>query len=151
MENHNKQEKKEFKTEISYTPASSSINDAIANGVKVSTPETITLDAGKSDEIEAKINVPAGVKQGRYEGYIHITNTKNKEETYQIPFSIRVSEPGIEDAVLSRKSISTDTTKFNPYRESYVHGAFQLNSNLETLDLIVKDSKQIKRLASLGR
>lgn len=55
MENHNKQEKKEFKTEISYTPASSSINDAIANGVKVSTPETITLDAGKSDEIEAKL------------------------------------------------------------------------------------------------
>ncbi len=76
VQNHNKQEKKEFKTEISYTPASSSINDATANGVKVSVPETITLDAGKSDEIEAKINVPAGVKQGRYEGYIHITNTK---------------------------------------------------------------------------
>ncbi|MGM2835296.1 Fn3-like domain-containing protein, partial [Bacillus cereus group sp. Bce025] len=104
VQNHNKQEKKEFKTEISYTPASSSINDATANGVKVSVPETITLDAGKSDEIEAKINVPAGVKQGRYEGYIHITNTKNKEETYQIPFSIRVSEPGIENAILSRKA-----------------------------------------------
>ena len=54
MENHNKQEKK-FKTEISYTPASSSINDATANGVKVSVPETITLDAGKADEIEAKL------------------------------------------------------------------------------------------------
>ena len=89
------------------------------------------------------------MKQGRYEGYIHITNTKNKEETYQIPFSIRVSEPDIENALLSRKAISTDTSKFNPYRESYLHGAFQLNSDLETLDLIVKDSKQIKRLASL--
>ncbi|MCZ2992418.1 hypothetical protein NYY86_30200, partial [Acinetobacter baumannii] len=84
------------------------------------------------------INVPAGVKQGRYEGYIHITNTKNKEETYQIPFSIRVSEPGIENAILSSNAISTDTSKFTPYGESYVHGAFQLNSELEPLDLIVK-------------
>ncbi|EEL79802.1 Peptidase Vpr; Serine peptidase; MEROPS family S08A [Bacillus cereus AH1271] len=150
VENRNKQEKKEFKTEISYTPASSAINDATANGVKVSTAETITIDAGKSDEIEAKINIPAGAKQGRYEGYIHITNTKNKEETYQIPFSIRVSEPGIENALLSRKTISTDTSKFNPYRESYLHGAFQLNSELETLDLIVKDSKTNKALGFIG-
>ena len=78
-----------------------------------------------------------------------ILRTQKKEETYQIPFSIRVSEPGIENAILSRKAISTDTSKFNPYGESYVHGAFQLNSELETLDLIVKIPKQIKLLASL--
>ncbi|MBL1640107.1 hypothetical protein ELD68_37165, partial [Klebsiella pneumoniae] len=68
----------------------------------------------------------------------------------QIPFSIRVSEPGIENAILSRKAISTDTSKFNPYGESYVHGAFQLNSELETLDLIVKDSKTNKALGFIG-
>ena len=54
VENHNKQEKKEFKTEISYTPASSSINDATER-CKSFCSRNFTLDAGKADEIEAKL------------------------------------------------------------------------------------------------
>lgn len=55
MENHNKQEKKEFKTEISYTPASSSINDAIANGVKVSTQKQLLLMLANQMKLKQKL------------------------------------------------------------------------------------------------
>ena len=54
MENHNKQEKKNLKQKF-LIHQHLLLLTMLPNGVKVSVPETFTLDAGKADEIEAKL------------------------------------------------------------------------------------------------
>ena len=48
-----------------------------------------------SQELEQKITIPSSAEEGRYEGYIHVTNANNPAETYQIPFAVMVTEKGI--------------------------------------------------------
>lgn len=140
IQNLNEKDAQEFITNIEFLPANGEIKDAGKNGVEVTTPDTISVEAGKSAEIEPTIHVSEDAEFGRYEGYIHLVNSKNEEETYQIPFSIRVTDKGFEKMELTRPMIANDS-KPHPYYTPYTNAIVKLSSPLKTIDMLVKDGK----------
>ncbi|MEK5389597.1 S8 family serine peptidase [Margalitia sp. FSL K6-0131] len=150
IQNKDKKEAKEFKVEVEYLPAKGSVKDAAKNGVKVTAPSSVTVSAGESKEIQPAIHVPTNAEPGRYEGYIHFVNVKDAEENYQIPFSVRYTDKGIDYVQLDRPAVATDTTKFHPYLNPFVNAIFKLKSPMKTIDVIVKDGKTGQPVGYIG-
>jgi subtilisin family serine protease len=148
IQNKTQDQNKSFNIQIEYGPAKGLIQDNAQNGVWVEAPATLTVAAGQSAEFQPVIHVPTSAKAGRYEGYIHLTNQQNPAENYQVPFSIRISERGIDTFTATRVAI-TNTFK-NTFASSDTHGYIRLLSPLKTLDLILKDAKTGKPIAYAG-
>ncbi|MFJ7935686.1 S8 family serine peptidase [Sporosarcina sp. NPDC096371] len=140
---------KEFTIEVDFSTAKGDIQNAEANGVLVTSLDTIKVEAGKREEIQPTIEVPWGADTGRYEGYIRMTNTQDENDSYKIPFSIRVADEGLEYARVSRPMM-TNETYFHPYLTPYVNLYFQLSSPLTTIDLLVKDQETGKAVGYMG-
>ncbi|CAG9611251.1 hypothetical protein BACCIP111899_00423 [Bacillus rhizoplanae] len=148
FQNHSKEEKS-FKVEVEYHGERTGIQDAVKNGVKVEVPASITVASGQSQELEPKITIPSSAATGRYEGYIHVMNANNPAETYQIPFAVMVTEKGFEYIKTTKPSV-TNTTPFWQYLGPVVHGVMKLNSPMQTIDIVVKDSKTGKAVGFIG-
>lgn len=146
---NNSQEEKSFNLEVEYHGERTGIQDAVKNGLKVEVPSSITVGSGQVQELQPKITIPASANAGRYEGYIHVTNTNNPAETYQIPFAVMVTEKGFDYAKTSSPSV-TNTTPFWQYMYPYVHVIMKLNSPMKTIDVLVKDSKTGKAVGFVG-
>ncbi|MBM7584483.1 subtilisin family serine protease [Bacillus pakistanensis] len=149
IENRNEKDGQEFITNVEFLPANGQIQDAGKNGVEVTIPETVSVEAGKSAEIEPTIRVSEHAEFGRYEGYIHLVNSKNEEENYQIPFSIRVIDKGFEKMVLTRPMIANDS-KIHPYYTPYTNAIVKLSSPLKTIDMLVRDGKSGEAIGFMG-
>lgn len=137
---------KTYQTEVDIHTAREGVQDGVKNNIQIDVPKSITVDAGKTEEITAQITVPESAEKGRYEGYIHLVNGT---ETLSIPFAIRVTDKGIDYAELTPPSATNDTT----YHQYYSPGAamfFKLKSPLQYLDLVVKDPKTGKALGVTG-
>jgi len=139
IQNLNEKDTKEFITNVEFLPAKGQVQDAGKNGVEVTMPDTISVEAGKSAEIEPTIRVSEGAELGRYEGYIHLVNSKNEEENYQIPFAIRVTDKGFEKMELTRPMITNDPINMHPYTTPYTNAIINLSSPLKTIDMLVRD------------
>lgn len=148
IQNHSEAEKS-FKMEVEVHGERKGIQDAVKNGVQVSVPASITVASGQTQEIQPKITIPSSAAAGRYEGYIHITNSGNPAETYQIPFAVMVTEKGFDYAKTSSPSV-TNTTPFWQYMYPFVHVIMKLNSPMKTIDVLVKDSKTGKAVGFIG-
>ncbi|MCP3740275.1 S8 family serine peptidase [Rossellomorea sp. BNER] len=149
IQNFNEQDAQEFITNVEFIPAKGQIQDAGKNGVEVTMPDTISVEAAKSAEIEPMIRVSEDAKFGRYEGYIHLVNSKNEEENYQLPFSIRVTDKGFEKMVLTRPMIANDS-KVHPYYTPYTNAIINLSSPLKTIDMLVRDGKSGEAIGFMG-
>ncbi|MBO9129211.1 S8 family serine peptidase [Bacillus sp. 165] len=139
------EEDKTFNVEVEYHGERTGIKDAVANGIKLDVPSSITVAGGKTASMQPKITVPQSAAEGRYEGYIHVTNASNPSETYQIPFAIRVTERGIEYIKAVRSAVSNNT----PYWQYYtpiVPFTLKLKSPMKTLDLILRDNETGKAI-----
>lgn len=140
---------KSFMAEIEYHQAREGVQDGVKNKIKVQLPETVSVGAGETKEIEAGILVPQAAELGRYEGYIHFTNEANPEESYQIPFAIRVTDKGIAYAEPLSPSVSNNTP-FHQYYAPGTHFVFKFKSPMERFDLIVKDAKTGEAVGVIG-
>jgi subtilisin family serine protease len=149
IENH-EQEEKEFKVEVEFSPAKASIQDAEKNGVEINIPDSISVSSGQEKEVQPAIHVPKDAEPGHYEGYIHFVNSQNNEESYQIPFSIRYTDRGIDYADLDRPAVATDVSKFHPFLNPFVNAVFKLKSPMKTIDIIVKDGKTGEPVGFIG-
>ncbi|MDF2038418.1 S8 family serine peptidase [Cytobacillus oceanisediminis] len=150
IQNLNEQDAQEFITNVEFIPAKGQIQDAGKNGVEVTMPDTISVEAGKTAEIEPVIRVSEVAEIGRYEGYIHLVNSKNEEENYQIPFSIRVTEKGFEKMELTRPMITNDPVNIHPYTTPYTNAIINLSSPLKTIDMLVRDEKTGEAIGFMG-
>ncbi|MGW6147797.1 S8 family serine peptidase [Bacillus mycoides] len=146
---NNGKEEKSFKVEVEYHGERTGIQDAVKNGIQVEVPASLTVASGQSQELQPKITIPSSAAKGRYEGYIHVTNTNNPAETYQIPFAVMVTEKGFEYVKTSTPSV-TNTTPFWQGLYPFVHGLMKLNSPMKTIDVLVKDSKTGKAVGFVG-
>ncbi|OFD54285.1 peptidase S8 [Bacillus mycoides] len=146
---NNGKEEKSFKVEVEYHSERTGIQDAVKNGIQVEVPVSLTVASGQSQELQPKITIPSSAAKGRYEGYIHVTNTNNPSETYQIPFAVMVTEKGIEYVKTSTPSV-TNATPFWQGLYPFVHGIMKLNSPMKTIDVLVKDSKTGKAVGFIG-
>ncbi|MGV2940566.1 S8 family serine peptidase [Mesobacillus sp. LC4] len=140
---------KSFKAEIEYHQAREGVQDGLENKIKVNVPATFSVAAGEMKAIEAAITIPQDAELGRYEGYIHFTNEANPEESYQVPFAIRVTDKGIAYAEPLSPSVSNDTP-FHQYYAPGTHFAFKFKSPMERFDLIVKDAKTGEAVGVIG-
>lgn len=117
IENHNKQDLKKFDIIVKLLPAMGEIQDGVKNGVTVNMPSTVSVEAGKSSEINPTIVVPNTAKTGRYEGYIYFVNPMNQEENYQIPFAINVRDSkGLDYMHLSRPMMANNLINLRKIR-----------------------------------
>lgn len=149
IQNLNEQDAQEFITNVEFLPAKGQIQGAGKNGVEVTMPDTVSVEAGKSAEIEPTIRVPEDAEFGRYEGYIHLVNSKNEEENYQIPFSIFVTDKGFKKMVLTRPMIANDS-KGHPYYTPHTNAVINLSSPLKTIDMLVRDGKSGEAIGFVG-
>ncbi|PEL06035.1 S8 family serine peptidase [Bacillus sp. AFS017336] len=148
IKNHG-EEDKTFNIEVEYHGERTGIKDAVANGIKLDVPSSVTVAGGKSSEMQPKITVPQSAAAGRYEGYIHVTNTNNPSETYQVPFTIRVAEKGIESLELSRSAAANDV-RVHPFYTPIIGAKLQLKSPMQSIDIVLKDEKTDKAIGYLG-
>ncbi len=149
VQNSSKEEKI-FKVEVEYHGERTGIQDAVKNGVKVEVPASLTVASGQAQELEPKITIPSSAAKGRYEGYIHVTNANNPTETYQIPFAVMVTEKGFEYLKTTSPAVTNNTPFWIFLAPPVVHGVMKMNSQMETIDVLVKDSKTGKAIGFVG-
>ncbi|QKE73380.1 S8 family serine peptidase [Arthrobacter citreus] len=150
IENHNKQESKKYDVSVELSSAKGDVQDAVKNGVQLKVPSTVSVEAGKSAEINPTISIPKNAAFGRYEGFIRFVNSKNKEENYQIPFSISLRDKGFDYMRLGRPMISNNPDNQHPYWTPYTTVYFKLSSPLKTIDVLVKDGKTGEPIGIVG-
>lgn len=138
---NNSAQAKEYHTSIEFLPAKPGMPDGAANGVTVSIPSTVSLATYQSVDLTASIVVPSDAALGRYEGYIHIANANQANDNYQIPFAVRVVEPGIDYIQLSNQAIMTKPpTIMHPFLENPEKIlSFKLNSAMQTVEVLITD------------
>ncbi|MDF2038407.1 S8 family serine peptidase [Cytobacillus oceanisediminis] len=147
--NNRGEEEKSFKVEVEYHGERTGIKDAKENGIKLDVPTNVIVKGSESEEVLPVITVPENAEEGRYEGYIHITNASDDSETYQIPFTIRVTEKGFEYFETSRPSVANNTPKWQ-YYNPIIQAAFLMKSPIKKIDIIVKDSQSGKAIGLVG-
>ena len=138
-----------YKITVEYHSARKGVQDGVKNKIKVNLPESFTIRAGETEQLQAAITIPQTAEIGRYEGYIHVENQNNPEERYQIPYAIRVTDKGIDFAEPLQPSVTTDTP-MHQYYSPGTHFAFKFKSPMETFDLVVKDAKTGKAIGIVG-
>ncbi|PGT17984.1 S8 family serine peptidase [Bacillus cereus] len=147
---NNSKDEKSFKVEVEYHGERTGIQDAVKNGIQVEVPASLTVGSGQSQELQPKITIPASAAKGRYEGYIHVTNANNPAETYQIPFAVMVTEKGFEYLKTTSPAVTNNTPFWLYLAPPVVHGIMKMNSSMQTIDVLVKDSKTGKAVGFVG-
>ena len=136
---------KSYDINAEFLPESGKILDAETNGVHFKLPDTIDVAAGKSEILDAKIHVPTDAAYGQYEGYLYIVNQQNEQDSYRIPFAIRVTDKGIDYMEVSPPAISTEAT---PVMFTMVR--FKLKSEPDTIDVLVHDQETGEPVGFVG-
>ncbi|GAA0437920.1 S8 family serine peptidase [Virgibacillus salarius] len=117
-------------------------------GIAVNIPESLTIGAEQSGNIDATIEVPDNASYGTFEGYIHIENEQS-EEAFQVPFAIRVTDKGIDYVDLDREAVPNEWT-FHPFLIPFINMALKIKSPMETMDVIVKDGETNEPIGLVG-
>ncbi|SEN55652.1 S8 family serine peptidase [Paenibacillus sp. OV219] len=115
---------------------------ATANNVTVNVngTDTVTVEAGSSVPVNVNIVIPMTAAKGKYEGYIHLANAENAEEHYQLPFAIRVVEPGINSMYMTNPAIMSEYPAVaHPFQDTQKFMMFTLNSPMQEIDTVVMD------------
>lgn len=115
---------------------------AVDNHVKlnVNGDDTVTVDAGASVTVNVNIDIPVTAMKGRYEGYVHLINADNDEEHYQLPFAIRVVDPGINNMYLYNPAFMSEYPAVaHPFQDGVKFMLFTLNSPMTEIDTVITD------------
>lgn len=103
----------------------------------------IQVDGKSTAKTTATITVPSNALEGTYEGYIHLINAADANETYRIPFTITVAEKGINTFNVAIKAAAVgNLSAFN----------FSVNNEMKDFYLALKDKdgKYIGLASTLG-
>ncbi|MGL5330074.1 MAG: S8 family serine peptidase [Peptostreptococcaceae bacterium] len=123
--------------------------DAKANGVKLHVKETAYASKGKETKLGVSITIPKEAQKGLYQGYINLVSTRNKDEKYQIPFSVNYMEEGIESVDHLREG---NSTKYFELFDPMVSTIMELNSHMKEIYVFVEDeNEKIVGLANYGQ
>ncbi|MGL5330941.1 MAG: S8 family serine peptidase, partial [Peptostreptococcaceae bacterium] len=116
--------------------------DAVKNNVKMNTRDRVVVSRNQETKLKLALTVPQNAEAGLYQGYINLQDTRNKDNKYQIPFSIKVSKPGVEYIAVDRKAISNDKKNiFMPEGVAGLNAQTRLSGEMKGMHIIVKDYK----------
>ncbi|WP_341357457.1 S8 family serine peptidase [Rossellomorea sp. y25] len=139
---------KEYAVDVTFNVNARGSVDGEAQGVKLVTPETVSVKANGKEGFSAELLIPEKAVTGIYEGYVTFTNRKNEEEVYQIPFAVRKVKEGV-DYVQTTDVLST--VRENGYaRTPALNGSFSLNSHMKSVDIFLMDAETNQDIGFLG-
>ncbi|MCP3739984.1 S8 family serine peptidase [Rossellomorea sp. BNER] len=141
-------EKKTFSVDVSFNVDIRGSKDGRKNGVTLSVPDTISIKAKKEAKSSVFLTVPKSAEDGTYEGYVTYTNTKDENETYQVPFAVRKVKQGV-DYVQSTNTLSTLRENGYVFKPS-LSGEFSLHSHMRNVDLFLVDVTTGKEIGFIG-
>ncbi|MBO9129212.1 S8 family serine peptidase [Bacillus sp. 165] len=144
------QEDKTFDVAVEFQTGMRGSKDAKQNGVRVMTDSQIKIKGNKQKQTQVSIFVPSKAEKGTYEGYVVYTNKSNPNETYQVPFAIRVVEEGMGDLFFANPSMSTNPNDGNPIFSPYLYFGFSVKSHMKTIDAVLVDGKTGEELGYIG-
>lgn len=148
---NNSNQEKTFDIKVEFQKDRVGSKDAAANGVTISTDETIKVNAGSKKKTEASLFIPKSAALGTYEGYITYTNQSNPEEVYQVPFAVRVVEKGIYGMMVSPNVFTTETDSFHLAQVNNASVMFEFKSHMRNVDLVLEDAKTNKEIGYIGQ
>lgn len=140
---------KTYTIEVDFLHAKNNRQDATANGVELDVPSSVTVPGNESVTWNAEISIPSDAAGGTYEGYLRIVNQEDGEESYQIPFAINYSEKGFGLVEFDRPSVP-NRWDYHPFLMPFMGLELMLNSPMESVDLIIKDSETGEALGTVG-
>lgn len=140
---------KTYAIEVDFLKAKNNRQDAATNGVELDVPSTVAVAGNETVKWDAEISVPSDAALGTYEGYLRIVNQNDEEESYRIPFAINISEKGFASAELDRPSVP-NKWEYHPYLLPFIGLDLTLNSPMDSVDLIIKDSETGEPLGTVG-
>jgi subtilisin family serine protease len=142
-------EKKQFSTKVEFTKESLDPNK---NGIRLEMEKTIQVKANQKVDTNVFMLIPQTAEIGTFEGYITITNKKNADESYRIPFTIRTMEGGFYYTDLSSKAFSPPYVhvKRNYFAHSSVDLQMSFKSAMKSMDVLLYDGKTDEPLGFLG-
>ncbi|MGG0176949.1 InlB B-repeat-containing protein [Gottfriedia acidiceleris] len=127
---------------------SNKVGPGTGNDVKIdvsvngSNAQSITVDGGNTVKASAKITVPSNAEDGTYEGYVNLVNANDATEHYRLPFTITISEKGLNFKVdiKAMTGLERYTGNYNPNMGAPASGyTFSVNSAMESLYILLKD------------
>ena len=138
-----------YSTEVAFLSANGNRKDADENGVTLTTDDEITVSEGESIETQAIMNVPSDAAIGTYEGNVLITSQTN-DETYTVPFAIRVSDKGIDYIEMDRPAVPNEW-RFHNWLIPFISASFQVKNPMTTIDVIIRDIETEEPIGYIGQ
>jgi len=149
IKNTSKEEKK-FAVSAEFLPAKGGRQDAAKNGVKFTMETSIPVKANGETQADPKLQVPQKAAEGTYEGYVRFTNESDPDETYQVPFAIRVTGKGIDFVELERPVITNSWNQFHAFLIPFTPVTFKFKSPMETVDIVITDGETDEPIGYVG-
>lgn len=123
-------------------------SNANSNKVEIKNiSQEIKINKKSEKTITPTIVVPKGAETGSYQGYITLTNKNDKDENYQIPFSINFAEDGIKNVEHLREGTST---KYDELFDPLVEAGIEFGSHMTELSVFVQDYNTKKIIGISG-
>src|SRR5699024_93007 len=138
-----------YETEVTFHSADDNRQDSDENGVTLTIDDEITVAGGESVETQAVMDVPSDAAIGTYEGYVLITSQMN-DETYTVPFAIRISDKGIDYIDMDRPAVPNEWT-FHNWLTPFLSASFQVKKPMETIDVIIRDIETDEPIGYIGQ
>ncbi|MEG0307578.1 MAG: S8 family serine peptidase, partial [Clostridium sp.] len=125
--------------------------NANGNNVTLDIDKTVKVEAGKTVDLDAIINIPANAELGRYEGYITVRNSENPTEDYRLPFAVKYLTPGMNSIELSRPAINTDLEMMHYAKTPGIYAAISVSSPISIMDIYVRDFESEEIVGYVGQ
>ncbi|PEL06030.1 S8 family serine peptidase [Bacillus sp. AFS017336] len=144
-------ENKTFDVAVKFQTGVRGSKNAEQNNVHVITNSEIKVKGNNQKQSKVSIFIPKTAENGTYEGYVVYTNKANPNETYKVPFAIRVVEEGMGDLILDNPSMSTAPNGVSQIYPTSLLFGFSVKSHMKVLDAVLVDGKTGKDLGYIGQ
>lgn len=142
---------KTFGVDVQFQTGVRGSKDAKQNDVHVITDSEIKVKGNNQKQSKVSIFVPKTAENGTYEGYVVYTNKANPNESYKIPFAIRVVEEGMNDLSIMSPSMSTVSNGVDQIYPTNLLFGFSVKSHMKVIDAVLVDGKTGKDLGYIGQ
>jgi subtilisin family serine protease len=121
--------------------------DPKVNGVKVAINPVIQIKKNETKNVNVSLTLPKTAKEGIYTGYIILTNQKDKNEQYRIPFSVKTIEEGFHGFAINKASTMLEyrISQTEPMGMASGNAAptlsFNMKTPMEKMELVWQDGK----------
>ncbi|MEH7513945.1 S8 family serine peptidase [Gottfriedia acidiceleris] len=122
-------------------------SDPTTSGIKLAVDPVIQVKKNESKNVNVSLTFPKTAKEGVYTGYINLTNQKDKNEQYRIPFSIRAVEEGFYGYALNKASTTLEYRISQTEPMGMASGAvspaltFNMKTPMKKMDIVWQDGK----------